>query len=831
MADRYTDEQLRQVVLARRGDRLKREAALLDEAKLRADECLSARKQWYAQLESDRDFMQDQFTDLQRSWRRTTERPVVEIHLMHTRIEEVLHDWRASEASFRIGSATSAGGVDAARMFDGIARRDQRDGNFDLVMHQVIEDSVSWGEGWGKVTAVKQRGRLPVESERIWDGRDWSAKGVLGMLDRDLTFTHVSPEDVWPDPHAVEADRSDMEWLIETQWISREKRDARWPNARAIDTSSFSAPDSRMRRWFTRSGPMRDEMVRIALYWRRRWDEQDYLWLPDWPEPVLRDGLTAEQQAMVEAFPDDVVVERERVPIVELTVLDGENVLAGPVRQPITRIPYFRACAKEIRYENGELVPRGLVAVLRGPAKWMSVTASDLAWRQSTAGIRRIVADPQAISGHEVDWANQGNPTSILLAHEYERFPSEGGQRKPLRTPSYMQANLGLAEDVGVIQTISDLMNTVGGSADVAARVGSEAARSGAAMGGVNQMEARNRSRNIYEAEKNTVVAAGRIWLDWRRTYSRTGRRMWVASETPGDPDEGIIVGVPFWRDKQSGEPVEWPWVPAHVDRIPLPPRLPDGTWVPPMFQVPGGATPPGQGAPPGVLPGAGAAPPVQPTVKIHRFNPLSDRVKVTTFSTGMLRVGAEAKTQVLQGLLPAAGPATPAMLKSAVKALSSILPMDDVVDALDAVDPTPPNLDDMDVDQLASHLRAALGRIQGLEEQLQQAAQAADATQAAREIEQLKASQRDATAKAVAEIRADAAQTIAQLRAETQELIARLNVDQRREEVFVEHSTAAQTASDREESRAAVAGMEAGARLAGEGARNGGRDQGPAGG
>ena len=829
MADAYTDEALSELTPEQRV-LAERERALLTECRQRADEALAGRRQWYDQLESDRDFVQHQFTDLQRNWRDETERPVVEIHLMDTRIEQVLHDWRASDAGFRVGSATGAGGQDAAEIFNGLAARDQRESDFDLVMHKVVEDAVSFGEGWGKVVAVKSSDLL--EDDRPFQDGEWSLKGALGMLHRDVRFKHVELENVWPDPHAVEADRSDMEWLIETRWLSREKRDARWPDARKLPDASFGGPERGMRGWFAIGGPMRDQMVRIALYWRRRWEEMDYVFLPDWERPVRRDGLTADEQAQVAMNPRQVIVERERAPIVELTVLDGMNVLAGPVRQPVRNIPYFRAAGKEVRYANGEMVPRGLVGLLRGPAKWMSVTASDIAWKQSTTGISRVVMSPDAIAGHEEDWQNQADPKLVVLANEYERFPSDQGQRKQLRPPAYMQAPQDAAGETQIVGMLTSLMTQVGGAADAATRAGTEAERSGESLRGVNAMEAANRSRHIYDAEKNAVMTAARRWLEWARSvYAELGRKLWVASGTPGDPDEGVLVGVPYFVDPQTGEPVAWPWVADHVRTIPLPERLPDGTWVtPPMQLAMGGVpAPPLEGAPPGAPPpGPGVAPPVVPTVAIHRFDPKRDRVKVATFSSGIVRLGADAKAQFAQSLLPVAGPATPAVMKSAVKAVSTILPVDDLVKALDAADTTPPDPGDMDVGTLAAHLRAERAKTAELEQQLQAAAQAADQTSAAREIEAMKAEQRSETAKAVAEIRSATALAVAEIRKETATETTEAEVEQRREQVIVENATMAETTADKEAGRAAVEGLKAGMQAGGD---DGGRTGDAAGG
>ena len=803
MADRWSEDAL-EGLRERPADPDVEERALLKEAKTRADECLSARDAWFRQRDSDREFMEDQFTDSQRDYRRRTKRPTIEIHLLHTRIEQVLHDWRTASVGFRVGSAVGMGGADAARMFNGLAQRDMRDGGFDLAMQKVVEDSITLGEGWGKVVVAAGDG-LDVAGEPLWDGTDWSLHAALGVMDRRLRFEHCEPESIWPDPHAVREDRSDLDWLIETRWMTREQRDARWPDARALPPSSFETPSRTDRIWFSGSsaGPARDRLCRIALYWRRLREQMDYVWLPDWETAVRADRVTADQKAQMAAAPLAVVVEKQEATVVELAVMDGETVLEGPVRMPMTRIPYFRAVGKEVRYSTGEMVPRGLVALLRGPSKWMTVSASDVAWKQSTVGLNFMTITREALEGNETDWEDVANPSLIRVVNEYEQLPPAGQDRKPLRPPQWMNAEAGLSDDMQVVSMVRDLASMVGGAADAGQAVGAEATRSGVALDRMERMAAVNRSEWIYGAEKNTMRACGEIWLDLaRNVYSRQGRRLMVASETPGDPDEGILVGVPFFRDADSGEPVMVP-VPLqpHVTRLPL------------MVKGPAGEYSPAAGG---------------NTMPVHRFLPRSDRVMVTTFSSGLSRLGADAKAEYIGQLLaqPAAQPVAGALLKSAVRAVADVLPMDDVIRALDAALPTPSPEDETDVSTLAGRLAAASQENEQLRQQLEQASAAANQTEAAKEIERMRSTMSAQSATTVAEIRAAAMTAVADLRSATAKEIAKMQVEQKREEVIIENAERGQEAEDENVKDATIAGMNAAVR----GAQDGGRTEQPGG-
>ena len=790
MADRWSDAALAKLP-PRPADADAEKKALVEEARLRAHECWVRRQSWFDQCESDREFLETQFTDRQRRYRESTNRPTIEIHLLHTRIEQVMHDWRTADVGFRVGSAVGKGGQAAARMFNGLAARDQRDGGWTGAMQAVVRDAASLGEGWGKLVVVREDG-TSAEGEPLWDGRDWSIHAALGVMDRRVRFEHVPPEDVWPDPHAMRDDRSDMEWLIETRWMTREKRDQLWPDAHPLEPTNFGGPARfRGQEWFRGSGegPARDQMVRVALYWRRVQREMDYVWLPEWKTAVRADRVTAEQQAQMAASPLAVIVEKQETTTVELSVIDGATVLAGPTRMPMTRIPYFRSVNTEVRYGTGELVPRGLVALLRGPSKWMTVSASDAAWKQSTVGLNFMTISREALEGNEEDWENVADPSLIRVVNEWEQLPAAGQDRKQLRAPQWTNAEAGLDDDIRMTETIRNLAGMVGGAADSAQRAQSESARSGVAIDRLDRMGATNRSAVIYNAQHTMVQAASEIWLDVvRNVMSRRGRVIQVASETPGEPDEGVIVGVPFFRDADTGEPVPAPpLLSPHVDRIPLMLRDANGE-----YQVAEG----------------------NETMRVHRFNPRTDRVMVSTFSSGLTRLGADAKAEYIGQLLasPASQQIAPALLMSAAKAVSDVIPMDDVIRALEPLQ-APGVEDDLDVSTLVGRFNAATAENQQLRQQLEQATAAADQTAALKEIEQMKAQMRAASAEAVATIRAETAGIVAQLRADTARYVVDTETEQRREQVMVEQTTAAETESEKNEAKAVVEGMKAGAK------------------
>lgn len=743
---------------------------VVEEARRRAEESYNARRAFRAQMEADREFLQSQFTPRQRAWNEEVGRPQIEIHAVHARIQQVMHDYRQAGLGFRVGSATGDGTDNEARIFNGLAQRDQKRSGADGVLHDVVSDCVSLGEGWGKWEVVNARDRArPVPGERIFDGRQWSLKAAIGMRDRDLRMAYCVPEHVYPDPHSRDKGRSDMEWLIETYWITYEQRREQFPGAADLPMDSFDAPAEQDGiRWFDgRQGAAeRDQRVLIANYWRVTWEEMDYAWFPGEEDGIRADSLTPEQEAARENADIEVVVEKEIAPVLDLFVVDGRTVLAGPIRQPYLRIPYFRCVASEKRHTDGEVVPYGQVYLLRGPSKWATVTATDLAWKQSTIGLGFFVADPESIAGYEQDWADKANPTLIRRVNQYA--DTADAVERQYTPPQFVQPKPDILDNMQAIGMIRDIIGMVSGAADAQQRETALTNPSAVALDKMDKLAAANRSDALNNAEQVMIAALGEEWLKMApAVYGRAGRRIVVGSENPGDPDEGVIVGVPFAR--VDGKVIPLPGLADDVNEVPV-----------------------AEGA----------------TARVHRFDPKTADVKVTTYSSGMTRAGADAKAQLISAnMLPQAPPEGPLrllLMKSMASAISDVVPLDDVVAALDKQ--IPPDEGDTDVGTLAARLADEQRKTAELEERLKEAAAAADQVSAAKEIEDLRAQSKMAVAELTSALKATTAEAIAELRAE----VDRERIEFDREKMIVEAAAKSDEQDRKAEADAALAGAQA---------------------
>ena len=797
MADRHSDEALTRIP-PHQVRPTPEQMAHVEEARKRVEECAGGREHWFEQRDSDSEFIESQFTEAQRNYRMRTDRPALEVNLLDARKEAVMHDWRAADMGVRIGAAMSSGGEDAARFYNGLLQRMLRESRFRSVLQQTVEDGVMLGEGWCRWAVVRAGGDEVVE--KLWDGRDWTLEDAVGVNHRELRLKYVKPEDVWPDPFAVEPDRRDMQWLIETRWMTREQRDRQFPNAYREPVESFRSSRPGDERWYrkTPGGLERDRMVRIAYYWRRSEEEQEYVFLPEWREGVRRDRLTAEQEQAVAAAPEGGIVTRKvMVPKVELSVVDGRTVLLDWVKQPMTRIPYARTMAREVRYVNGEVVPRGLVSILRGLTFWMSVMASDTAWQQATMGLDYIVATDDAIDGFREDWENQDRPSRIKLYNQWERNPIPGQEGRQNAEPKHVSPTPNLEPNMLVMDRVGGLVSAVSGTSDQSAQTEQAGWRSGMGLERIAERERANRDRALFNAQHVLLNAIGESFLDCRWVFGETGRIVQIGSESPGDADQGAVIGVPFVHEPGKMLPTALHGLPDEVRTIPYQaPPAPDGT------------------------------PAAPATLKVHRFNPITDRVKVSTHSTGMAKRLRDSKAEILMQLSQAAepGPMKSAMIKSALRAIGDVLPMDDVLRVLDVVSPDPVEQGETDVNATLARLGQALMEIQNLQQQNQQLQAAADQMAGAERIESMKAEQRATTAAQVSDTRAASNIEVAKIRAEAQTESAETEAEGRIEAEVVRASSRSDDQDRKQTGDAVIAGMK-------EGARSGGRNPGNAGG
>ena len=623
----------------------------------------------------------------------------------------MMDDHRLAGIGFGVGSAT---GGDASN-YHGLALRDQRDSLSDAAMERIVRDAVLYGEGWGQWFLVDED-EMPADANMLLfaDRRTPSGDALsLGALDKRLRMRACDADHVYEDPHDDTPDRSQMDWLIEVQRMTVERRNRVYPNAKRLPAGVFDQHD-RADWWLGRAsrmggGPERDRIVRVAHYYRRLSEMVDFVWTPGFGEEARReDRLSAEQQALLAAA-TDVRRFRREVSVLWLHVTDGAYELMPAQRIPWGRIPYFRAVGDELVTVDGQVIKRGMVYELKDANKWMDVSASEVVQNQAVSGKDGWVAPSEAIRNHPDSWRDTRVPKSVREYDAFPLVPGPGGARQePVPAPFYHSSRPDVESGVASMASARELIGLSTGSADAQDRDTSGAYRSGVAIDRMDRMAASNRQKYVWNAEKITAWSSGSIWkLMSPHVYDRVGRRLYISGQRSSDDDVGVIIGIPFLR--QDGK------------LIPLGPEVGDAKSLPD---------------------------PSNPEVQhdVHRFDPPSEAVKITTHATNLAQAGRAGLAETLAGLMQGNPGLTPALAEPMLAALGDRFPVKDAQERVRAMFPQPVDPSKgVPYEKLPEMVGQLQQQIQQMGQQMQALQQAADQTNAAREIESEKASSRRA--------------------------------------------------------------------------------------
>ena len=731
-ADAYSER-----ALARRTPKVRaqtdQEKAIVQEVRDRVNESFTARKKFIDERKICRDFLTSQWSPEALRTRSRAQEPTVQIHMIEQKVQEVLHLVRQAGIGFRIGSATADTGQDAARAYNGLALRDQRDGMAEAVMERVVFEAAAFGEAWAQWVQVDANS-LPVPDE---DESPLPLRLPHDLVDKRLTLRAPRQDAVYPDPGDDSPGRDNMGYFIETRIVTLEDRDREFPGAAGLPETSWDGYDGDARWWFPRvgAGATRDRRLRLAYYYRRRYETREYVWAPalgsEW---VAADTLTDDDVRRVDEGGVALIRERKRAPVVEHVVTDGRYILSGPTRVPSGVIPFFRVVYQEFATRDGQMLPRGLAWLLKDASSLLSVTLTELAWKQSVAGQDTWKAPAEAIRGHEDMWSDATVKHPIKVYNAYSRTPAADGSPRPLPPPEYETITPAIEGALATAGVARDLLSAVAGSPDPQQRDTAALHRSAQALGAAQEMAAKNNSSIVADIEQQTMRRMGQIWLAEAVTvYDRVGQQIMVSGDEAADPDEGWLVGVPFVRHPDTGELIPVDGVPDEVKAVPADAVLGDS-------QLAGR------------------------TLQVYRFDPRRDKLKVDTYSANLATARKSDKAQFLLQVLQSMPDAAPALLAPIFRAASDLVPLDDVVARVEAMFPDPaPEGQPQDVRGMAAQLQQAGQQLQALQQQVQELQGAADSAQAAREISALG----ETTKKEIATLKSETDKQIAALRAE----------------------------------------------------------------
>jgi hypothetical protein len=321
---------------------------------------------------------------------------------------------------------------DMAEIANGLLRRIQANSSASHIYAGAVEHMVACGIGWFRVAHDY------VDDE---------------TFDQEILIKRIfNPLSVYPDPSALEPDRSDMNWCVVSELMPKAAFKAKY---KGKSTDGVDAPGnsgtSGVVSWGT------GEYVRVAEYWRRKEVTKTVALLADGQTHDLTE--TGEKQIR-ELINAGIVVQTRKVKThkVEMVKVNGVEILEETYECPSRWIPVIPVVGAEIPLDQGTY-RHGLIRFQREPQQlhnyFMSCAAESLGQQPKTP----YLVTPKQIGKYKAHWDNANKNSTPYLPYEPdEKVPGGAPTRvapPPLPAGLIQMAQM-LADDMKATTGIYD---------------------------------------------------------------------------------------------------------------------------------------------------------------------------------------------------------------------------------------------------------------------------------------------------------------------------------------------------------------------------------------
>lgn len=335
--------------------------------------------------------------------RESARRPVITINRIPAFVAQLVGNRRLNELAVKV-TPDNGGTKEIAAIREGLVRSIQKNSNADVAYDKAFENAVSCGIGNWQVAV------------------NWADGDVF---DQDIAIEPI------PNAMAVVWDRASIIpsgrdaghcFVVET--MSQDMFKRRWPKAEG------GAPDVTMDTAYVGAGVgagwWTQDAVRIVDYWRMCYKKRELALMSDGRVQDITDvpdEAIPELLGQIATGNDGVPIVREsEVPYAEMWKCTGNEILEGPYRMDIDRVPVFRVQGWEVNV--GEQRMRwGLVRFLKDPMRLHNYWRSVIAERLLMAPKAKWVAAKQSIEGNEKQWREAHLSDDSVLTYDAEQGP------------------------------------------------------------------------------------------------------------------------------------------------------------------------------------------------------------------------------------------------------------------------------------------------------------------------------------------------------------------------------------------------------------------------
>jgi hypothetical protein len=399
-----------------------------------------------------------------------------------------------------------------AEIANGLLRRIQYNSSASHVYAGATEHMVACGIGWFRVV-------------HDYAGDD--------SFDQELLVKRVfNPLSVYPDPAALEPDRSDMQWCLVSEMMPLASFKAKYKgkSPTGVDTTSGSGSSVT---W--NSG----DYVRVAEFWKRKPKKATLALLANGSTHLMTER--GEQQIR-DLVAQGVITNTRDVTTysTEMVLVSGHDVLSDASECPCQWIPIIPVVGAEIPLDEG-VYRHGLIRFQREPQQlhnyFMSVAAESLGQQPKVP----YLATVEQIKEYKGLWDNANrSPSPYLLYKPDSRVP--GGAPTRVAPPPLPTGLIQMA------QMLSDDMKATTGIYDAA--LGAKSNETSGVAIAARTEQGNQATAHFVDNLEHSLEHLGRVLLDMIPKVYDTQRTLRLIGED--DTEKEVTVNQPLMAYGES---------------------------------------------------------------------------------------------------------------------------------------------------------------------------------------------------------------------------------------------------------------------------------------
>lgn len=364
----------------------------------------------------------DQWDERARQRRIRDRRPVLTINRLPAYIGQIVGNRRLNQTDIKV--APDIGGTkDVANIREGLIRNIEKVSRADRVYDNALQNS-----------AIGGIGNFKIELDYADDD----------VFEQDIFIRPIpNPLSVVWDRHHDDPTGADAERAFEVYTLSRKDFNRAYPNAAPADLTldSIFMTDLIQNGWVT------IDDVRIVYYWRMVKEPATFALMLDGSVVDVTDVPFERyiDQVQLDQFGEPYIRDRHKT-YAELYICTAVNILEGPYRLPIKRVPIFRVPGYEI--DVSERRERfGVVRFAKDPQRLHNYWRSVIVEKLMLSPRARWMASKEAVVGLEQQWRRAHRTNDPLLVYNGDAAtPPQYVQPVPIEQSLLTESDLAVQD-------------------------------------------------------------------------------------------------------------------------------------------------------------------------------------------------------------------------------------------------------------------------------------------------------------------------------------------------------------------------------------------------